>query len=355
MVPKDLSTNSWRPLSSIDDILIQASRGRWFSKLDLSDGFWHIALDPASRDITTFAVPGRGLYRFRVLPQGLKTSPTDFQRVMEEVLRDLLDSQKVHLYIDDIIVNAETREECYVLTKQVLQRLRKVGLQANQKKCVFLTPEMDILGHELSFDQIKPSRERIRILDEMPRPKQVKALRRALGATGFLRSFIPNYAEIVAPLTSLTFYIQVDASDSAVGAVLFQDGDGERRIIHIASRKFSETERRWSTSERECFGALWSLETFDPYFRGSAVTLFTDHQCLLHLMTSNSPKLRRWAMRMARYAPEIAYIRGDHNLLADWLSRLYEEELKAEEELAVPICFAEVDQIPRIPPVGELI
>eukprot|EP01053_Blabericola_migrator_P005124 Blabericola_migrator_1__5123@NODE_2649_length_2492_cov_83_183918_g1552_i4_p2_GENE_NODE_2649_length_2492_cov_83_183918_g1552_i4NODE_2649_length_2492_cov_83_183918_g1552_i4_p2_ORF_typecomplete_len188_score27_06RT_RNaseH_2/PF17919_1/7_9e13RT_RNaseH/PF17917_1/1_3e03RT_RNaseH/PF17917_1/1_5e11RVT_1/PF00078_27/7_5e09DUF1699/PF08004_11/0_16YmdB/PF13277_6/0_34_NODE_2649_length_2492_cov_83_183918_g1552_i436599 len=187
---------------------------------------------------------------------------------MEEVLRDLLDSQKVHLYIDDIIVNAETREECYRLTKQVLQRLREVGLQANQKKCVFLTSEMDILGHELSFDQIKPSRERIRILDEMPRPKQVKALRRALGATGFLRSFIPNYAEIVAPLTSLTggkgtltwddtFYIQVDASDSAVGAVLFQDVDGERRIIHIASRKFSETERRWSTFQRKCSDSVY--------------------------------------------------------------------------------------------------
>lgn len=84
---------------------------RWFSKIDLKDRFWNISLDEESRTYTAFVVSNTGIYVFNVLPFGLKTSPTNFQRIIENIFMELIQEKTVIVYIDDIIIFTETVEQ----------------------------------------------------------------------------------------------------------------------------------------------------------------------------------------------------------------------------------------------------
>eukprot|EP01055_Gregarina_sp_Pseudo9_P005767 Gregarina_sp_Pseudo_9__5766@NODE_854_length_2130_cov_16_825442_g802_i0_p1_GENE_NODE_854_length_2130_cov_16_825442_g802_i0NODE_854_length_2130_cov_16_825442_g802_i0_p1_ORF_typecomplete_len669_score27_63RT_RNaseH/PF17917_1/2_8e27RT_RNaseH_2/PF17919_1/2_1e26Integrase_H2C2/PF17921_1/1_5e14rve/PF00665_26/1_3e04rve/PF00665_26/3_4e14zfH2C2/PF09337_10/0_072zfH2C2/PF09337_10/5_1e03Ribosomal_S4Pg/PF11993_8/0_15DDE_2/PF02914_15/0_35DDE_2/PF02914_15/4_5e03_NODE_854_length_2130_cov_16_825442_g802_i0102016 len=222
-------------------------------------------------------------------------------------------------------------------------------------------------------------------------PKTKKGLRSFLGAASYMRSFIPNYVELTDPLTAMTakrnkfsvdekvlssfhkikealgeavlrhppdnqkpFIIYTDASDVGIGAALAQESEEGEHIIHLGSKRLNDTERRWATTEREAYAVLWALEYFDRYTRGSGIILKTDHQALVYLKNASTPKLTRWAIRIASYAPEITYVKGVDNGIADWLSRLYEDELANWEDISIPIFFAEIENAVSIPQLSDL-
>ncbi|UYV65508.1 K02A2.6-like [Cordylochernes scorpioides] len=82
------------PFPSIDRIIDRFGGCHYFTKIDLRDGFWQIGLTRESRKISAF-VTQEGLYEFTRLPFGWKNSPPKFQRIMTEILGDLLDQRVV--------------------------------------------------------------------------------------------------------------------------------------------------------------------------------------------------------------------------------------------------------------------
>ena len=76
------------PLPRIDDSLSALSRAKWFSTLDLASGYWQVPMDPASSDKAAF-VTTSGLYEWTVMPFGLTSSPSTFERLMELILAGL--------------------------------------------------------------------------------------------------------------------------------------------------------------------------------------------------------------------------------------------------------------------------
>ena len=76
-----------------------------FSTLDLNKGYHHMKLAEASKEITAFTSP-QGLYQWKVLPMGMKTSGTVFQRLMDQLLGNLQPRCAV-VYIDDIAISAQ--------------------------------------------------------------------------------------------------------------------------------------------------------------------------------------------------------------------------------------------------------
>ena len=79
---------------------------------------------------------------------------------------------------------------------------------------------------------------------------------------------------------SKPFYVQCDASGSALGAVLVQEyEDGEHPILYI-SRALNSAERNYTTTERECLALVWSLKKLRPYLEGYVFTAVTDHSAL---------------------------------------------------------------------------
>ena len=77
------------PLPRIDETLDHLSNSKYFSTLDMASGYWQISLNSKDRDKTSFAIPGLGTWRFKVMCFGLKNAPSSFSRLMEIVLKGL--------------------------------------------------------------------------------------------------------------------------------------------------------------------------------------------------------------------------------------------------------------------------
>ncbi len=96
---------------------------------------------------------------------------------------------------------------------------------------------------------------------------------------------------------SYLFYVYVDASDMAVGAILMEEKvQGWFRPIYYASRMLNSTEKNYTVTEREAKGMIFALEKFRHYLLGNKVIFHVDHQALLFLV--NKPKLEG---RLARW------------------------------------------------------
>ncbi|CAF4633540.1 unnamed protein product, partial [Rotaria socialis] len=72
----------------IDDVIERLNGSQIFSKLDLRSGYFQVPLAPEEHSKTAFATPD-GLWEFTRLPQGLKNSPSVFQRLMNQTLGSL--------------------------------------------------------------------------------------------------------------------------------------------------------------------------------------------------------------------------------------------------------------------------
>jgi Reverse transcriptase (RNA-dependent DNA polymerase) len=142
-------------LPRIDELLDRLFGARIFTKIDLTSGYWQIAISSADRHKTAFRTR-YGHYEFQVMPFGLTNAPATFQTLMNNIFRDLLD-KCVIVYIDDILVYSKTPEKHKANVKEVLNRLRKHKLYAKGSKCSFDVPEVEYLGHIVNHEAVKPN------------------------------------------------------------------------------------------------------------------------------------------------------------------------------------------------------
>ena len=106
----DVTIKDSYPLPLADSCFDALSGSQWFSTLDLSSGYWQVAMAPEDREKTAFATGSGGLYQFTVMSFGLANAPATFERLMERVLAGL--PWEVCLaYLDDIIIHAKSFDE----------------------------------------------------------------------------------------------------------------------------------------------------------------------------------------------------------------------------------------------------
>ena len=97
------------PLPRIDDIIDTLAQAKCFSTLDLSAGYWQVALDTESQSKTAFTTHC-GLYEFTRMPFGLCNAPATFQRLMQLVLAGL-EWDCCFVYLDDILIASKSFDE----------------------------------------------------------------------------------------------------------------------------------------------------------------------------------------------------------------------------------------------------
>lgn len=119
------------------------------------------------------------------------------------------------------------------------------------------------------------------------------------------------------------FTIQTDASDYGLGAVLSQNFSEGERVVSFISRSLTSSERKYSTTEKECLAVLWAIEKFRPYVEATKFTVVTDHFALLWLNNLKDPsgRLARWCVKLQQYNFDIVHRRGKDNVVPDALSR----------------------------------
>ena len=350
------------PLPRILDCIDTVGGSKFLTKMDLMKGFFQLPIDEKSSDILAFSTQ-KGLFRYKVLPFGVKIAPSAFQRVMNYVLRDLED---VRCYIDDVVIFSDDWDTHMETIGKVLERFREHDLVINLSKSEFAMAEITYLGHRVGGGKVRPKQANIKAIVDMKPPTSVKGVRRLLGSIGFYRRFVPNFAKLAHPLTELLkknrkfiwsidcersfrllksliesdpilkapdftkpFSLFVDASGTGIGAMLSQIGDdGVDMPVAFYSKKLNKHQRSYAPIELECLALVRALEHFEVYLlSGFTVDVHTDHNSLVFLdrMRNTNQKLLRWAIYLQRYDLNIKHIRGVENVMADMLSRLNEE------------------------------
>ena len=195
-----ITTDSY-PLPRTEDLFGSLSGGKSFSKVDLAHAYMQIPLDDETKKLTTINTH-RGLFQYNRLPFGIASAPAIFQRTIETVLQGIPDTS---VYIDDILVTGSTPEQHMKNLDDVLTRLEEAGLRLKQEKCQFLLPEVEYLGHVLSANGLKPSQKNIRAILAAPTPENVTQLKSFLGMVTYYLKFLPNLADTLSPLYSLSY------------------------------------------------------------------------------------------------------------------------------------------------------
>jgi len=107
------------------------------------------------------------------------------------------------VFIDDVTVFSSSAEEHARRLESVLQRFDQANLQLHPGKCVFAQPRVQYLGFVLSEKGVAASPEKVKAVQNFPKPKCVNDVRSFLGLASFYRRLVPKFAEIAKPLTTL--------------------------------------------------------------------------------------------------------------------------------------------------------
>ena len=230
-------------------------------------------------------------------------------------------------------------------------------------ECHFFSQEIQYLGHILSTKVICTLPSKTQAIQKMHPPTTPKQVCAFLGLVGYYGKFIKKFAKIAKPLTLLTrqqvkfewnpghqeafmklkdsiiqapilhypnpskkYIIYTDASDNACRAQLTQEHDSMEFPITFLSHTFSETQRKWSTTEQEAYGVYYTITKWNYYLQGADITVRNDHKPLTKFLNGKNAKnkVNRWGLELATYNITFEWISGAKNKEADCLSCLVE-------------------------------
>uniref|UniRef100_A0A8R1EF31 Reverse transcriptase domain-containing protein n=1 Tax=Caenorhabditis japonica TaxID=281687 RepID=A0A8R1EF31_CAEJA len=321
------------PLPRIDAILEKVGGARYFSSLDMANGYLQLRLDAESSYKCGFITETK-VFAYTHLPFGLKSAASYFQRALKTVLANM--DRDVLVYIDDILIYSQDFGQHIATLRNVFERFRQFNLKVSPKKCEFLKKAITFLGHTITESNYTPNEANVKSIAEMSTPKNLAETRRFVGMVGFFRKFLPNLATVAEPLTRLNrknekfrwetpqqeafdtlrealldkpilafpdyekpFHLFCDASAVGLGAALMQAETEEEKhfkAIAYTSRTLADSETRWPAIQVELLAIIFALRHFRPYICLSKIILHSDHRPLSYLLSKHkvNDNLARW-------------------------------------------------------------
>uniref|UniRef100_A0A8C6MDH0 Gypsy retrotransposon integrase-like protein 1 n=1 Tax=Nothobranchius furzeri TaxID=105023 RepID=A0A8C6MDH0_NOTFU len=348
-----------------------------FTRLDLRNAYHLVRIRQGDEWKTAFKTP-LGHFEYLVMPFGLTNAPAVFQRLVNSVLGDYI-NDFVTVYLYDILIFSKSVSEHKKHVRAVLQRLLENRLFVKAEKCKSHVSVVKFLGFVLESGRLKADPDKIKAVTDWPTPATRKQLQRFLGFANFYRRFIRNYSQTAAPLTALTpatnpfswspkaeaafqalkrrfteapvlsrpdpksqFTVEVDASDTGVGAVLSQVSPVDHKLHPCAffSRRLTPAESRYDVGDRELLAVKLALEEWRHWLEGAELpfVIWTDHKNLIYLKEAKrlNPRQYRWSLFFTRFNFVLSYRPGSKNTKPDALSRQYASEDEATPGTILP-------------------
>ena len=369
--------------------LTKAARYRVYIDLDMANSFHQIPLGENFSQLLSVQTPW-GLVRPKFLPEGVGPASGLLQSIVREIFADFEDWTIV--IFDNFLVLADDYRDAYNKLVKVLDRCSEYGVVLKLKKSFIGVPQVSFFGYDVTYGKWELSQTRKDAISAMQFPKSKKEMQSFLGAALFFHHHIPDYSEWVAKLYEMThdgfvwdaskwtydyrqhferfkgavqvaatlhcpdyslpWIVRCDASEFAVGAVLYQEftgpeGDVVHQPIAFSSKRFSGPAQKWDAYKREAFAIYHSVHSFQWYLRGKKFVVESDHRNLQWIEASESPIVVRWRALLQAYDFKVRHIPGKENKVADWMSR---QSAPDESDFVVASI-----QAPVTPTLGEIL
>jgi hypothetical protein len=371
-------------------------RDCYFTKIDISDAFHSCPVEEKSRKFLAIRY-GTELLRYRTAPQGLSTSALFWPLHLASGLNQILGEDwknYAKIYVDDILVMGRNEEDCMEKTSAIVSALTKMGKDISPKSVTVPSQEIECIGIRFSGQGYRIADEGVKKLSVAlsKNPKTMKDMRGLIGSIqyaksvfhhggrpsaiadqlsqllkfvsgkkfkydpeikdiqkGLLEKIKPQYMEFPNEKEITRMIITTDASDSGVGAILYQSSStdanieteiSEGRIIDIMCKPLSSAEQKWHTFEKEGYAIKAALVKWRPLLiaSGKPIVVYTDSTTAMgkfqksKIIESNKAKGKRWLgwideCSFIHSLPlEFRVIKGEVNHLADLLSRIDNEQ-----------------------------
>jgi len=256
------------------------------------------------------------MFRYRTMPFGRTNAVATFQRLMDSVLSGV--SLDICIaYLDDTVIHSSTLEQHLENVELILQKLQGANLKLKPSKCFFLQTSVKFLGHVVSAEGLRTDPEKTRLIDDWSVSTSLKQLRAFLGLAGYYRRFVKGFSKKAAPLNDLLkkghqyqwtpacqsafqelrdalrsppilalpkdtgdFYLDTDANDKSIGAVLRHIQDGQEKVIAYAGRALNKNEFSYCAFRKELLGVVYFTKHLKQYLLSKFFYLRSDNSAL---------------------------------------------------------------------------
>jgi hypothetical protein len=354
------------PFPDQEQIRNDVARARYRSKIDMSDAYEQIRVEPADVWKTAFSTV-YGTFLSHTMQQGDCNAPATFQRLMTTIFREFI-GRFVHVYLDDIFVFSNSIAEHEEHLGLVFDKLRKAQLFLEEKKCDLYSKRMDCLGHIIDDRGIHADVDKMARVREWRTPRNKHDVQRFLRLVQYLAHFMPDVSAYTGPIQSIQknghpfhwrpihqacmdnikalacktpilwpidpskdepIWVVCDASASGVGAVYGQGQTWQTcRPAGFMSKKFTSAQHNYRVFEMETIAILEALLKWEDKLIGNRINIVTDHRALEFFKTQRrlSHRQMRWMEYLSRFDFDIQYVKGVTNKVADSLSRYYQSD-----------------------------
>lgn len=350
--------------------------GEWVASIDIRDAYLHVPMARNTRRYLRFVV-GREVFQFKALPFGLSTSPREFTKLLEPVVRWLrLRGIRVHAYLDDWLVRGPSQSQAVEKARSVVSCLRFLGWVINEEKSS-LTPSQEFTFLGMRFNTsgpvvlVSPSREVVQrletqLLDLRGRPVTARQLASLMGLLKYMAPMIRRGMLHLRPLQWAVkdFWVQATGQWSDVLTLpshvweQFQwftqphvllgvptvppeptmslctdasgTGWGANLGVHRANGLWS-TQGSLHSNIREMLAVEQALLAFKLRVKGRSLRVFIDNKTVVYYIRckggTRSRDLNDLSLRVWELADSLrchlhpVYIKGMLNVEADLLSR----------------------------------
>ena len=292
-------------VDGISQIIAERKAGNvYFTTLDFTYAYGQVSLEQKTSEQCNFSLVGgksTGNYRFKNGFYGLTSTPAEFQKVIDNLLKEFSQANAI---IDDILIASKrTKIEHIALVENILKKLDVSNVALKLQKCEFAKTECEWLGYRIGENGIAPLVRKTQAIEDLKTPKSRKQLKSLMGSMHSLHKLLPKLAEVSAPLRPLlsqnngfvwrpvceSAFQQIkslvenivevrhfdihretriicDASHDGLGAVLEQYFASGWHPISFASRYLNPAEKKYSTRELELLAVVWVGETFSKLY-----------------------------------------------------------------------------------------
>ena len=352
------------------------------SILDLRDAFHTLRVTARSQKfLGVMPYFGSQTYVYQRMPMGLSISPAIFMFFITKVMNELEHRDNYIAIVDDILVHSKFDDHLDRL-EDLLKVLIKNGLKISPKKAQLFREKVTYMGIEISYEKghptMRPTKSKVEAIQKITALETIQDVRSFCGMVNFIQMFVKNIQFTLDPIYKLLkknrefkwtkecqealdkikeqlssdlvltlpnstgkFTLVSDTSKIATGSALYQEQDGEMKLIAYHSKRLNPAAERYSISELELHGLFINIKAFDHYLRGVPFKAVVDHSALVYIMSASKEpptlRLKKLVEKLSEYQCQVEFLKGEQMFISDFLSRHVGNEKWTEEVLPVSL------------------